>query len=521
MKKYSFAGLLSLCVSLLLLSSCMQPQPSTYPDGMLRGVPEDYGVSSHCILDFVEELENQGLEMHSFMFMRRGRVLAEGYWSPYKADMNHVMYSVSKTFASTAIGFTVKEKKLSVDDKVISFFPDDLPPVLSPNLEKLTIKHLLTMTVGHETAPVFYMEDDNWVKRFLATPIVHEPGKVFLYNTYATYMLSAILQKVTGQTMLEYLQPRLFDPLNIDGAVWENGQDNISAGGWGLSIKTADMMKLGRLYLQKGKWNKKKLLPESWIKEASSVHIFQVDEPTFEQEMYDEGAQGYGYQIWRSRHNAYRAAGANGQFILVMPDQEAVMVTTARVSDSQRILSLFWEYLYPGIMPKMQRKNYAARDALVSKLASLHLEHPFLTEEEDFVRKDTTFAYTMEENEAGITTASFAFDKEGVCKLTLDGKGSPYSFDFGYDIWRYGKTEKMSPYYLNTRRNPEEMQPYSVAGFGSWTAKDELSLRLCYLVEAEYETYICNFTPGKVAITLSNSMQPGDSTIITGSIKER
>ncbi len=503
-------------ILVLLFVSCAKPIPSQYADGMLRGIPENEGVASHSILDFVEEIDNQEIELHSFMLFRHNKVIAEGYWSPYKVETSHIMHSVSKTFTSTAIGFAVKEKRLTVDDKVISFFPEDLPAVVSPNLEKLTIKHLLTMTVGQNPAPVFYITDENWVKSFLATPIVNEPGKVFTYSSYATYMLSAIIQKVTGMTLYDYLKPRLFDPLEIEGAVWESDPQGINCGGWGLRIKASDMMKLGRFYLQNGKWNKKQILPESWIKEATAVQVYQVEEPTFEQELHDEGAQGYGYQIWRSTHNAYRADGAWGQYILIMPDQEAVMVTTARAGDMSKILSLFWEHLFPGIMPRMLRLDDAARDALISKLSSLQIQNPFYTEDEEAVRKNVAYTYKMEENDLTFKEVSFQFDEAGNCVFTLNINDTPYSFNFGQDAWQYGETDKKGPYYLNKRRNPEGMSPFAVAGFSSWTKTDELSLHLRYLTETEFETYICKFVDKKIEITISSSFQPKESITITG-----
>jgi CubicO group peptidase (beta-lactamase class C family) len=452
------------------------------------------------------------------MLFRHGKIIAEGYWSPYKADVSHLMHSVSKTFTSTAVGFAVKEKRLTVDDKVISFFPDDLPAIVSPNLEKLTIKHLLTMTAGQNPAPVFHISDNNWVKSFLAVPITNEPGKVFTYSSYATYMLSAVIQKITGMTVYDYLKPRLFDPLGIEGAVWESDPRGINCGGWGLRIKSSDMMKLGRFYLEKGKWNNKKLLPESWIKEATSVHIYQVEDPTFEQEMYDEWTQGYGYQIWRSTHNAYRADGAWGQYILVMPDQDAVLVTTARAADMSKILSLFWEHLFPGITARLLKPDDAAGDALISKLASLQIKNPFRTEEDEYIRRDTVYTYTMEANSFHINNLSFSFDETGGCLLTMNVQGTSYSFDFGQDAWRRGETEKKGPYYLSARRNPEGMQPFSVAGFGSWTEKDELRLNLRYLTEAEYETYNCKFIDKTIEVTVFNSFQPEDPVTITGSL---
>lgn len=503
-------------IPLITLFSCLQPTPPRYADGMLRSVPEDQGVSSHSILDFIEEIDRQEVELHSFMLIRHDRVLAEGYWSPYKADINHVMYSVSKTFTSAAIGFAVKEKRLKVDDKVISFFPGELPEKVSPNLEKLTVKHLLTMTVGHAEQPVSFWGEDNWVKSFLAVPVVYEPGKTFSYNSYASHMLSAIIQQVSGESLFDYLTPRLFEPLGIKDISWETDPRGITCGGWGLRIKTADMAKLGKLYLQKGKWGKKQLLPESWIKESTAVHIYQIEEPTFEQEMYDEAAQGYGYQIWRSTHNAYRADGAYGQYILIMPEQDALLITTAKASDMRKILSLFWEHLFPGVMDQMIRKNEAAKEALISKTVSLRMKPPFVTSPDEFIRKNTTYTYETEANGLNVQEVSFTFDETGGCLFAIRSDEVSYSFDFGLDTWSWGETDKNSPYFLNEGRNPQGISPYSVAGYGSWTGKDELSLHLRYLTDTEYETYVCTFTDTRVEISAANSAQPGE-TILHGS----
>lgn len=504
----------SLILMLSVLISCIRPEPDRYGDGFRRGIPENEGVGSHGITDFLEEVDNHGIELHSFMFLRHNKVIAEGCWYPYKPTVNHLMNSVSKTFTSTAIGFAVNEKLVSVDEKVISFFPDDKPAVVSPALEKLTVKHLLTMTVGHETAPSFDVSVENWIKSFLAVPVVNEPGTVFQYSSYASYMLSAIIQKVTGMTTFEYLKPRLFEPLNITGIQWEEGAQGISAGGWGMRLKTSDMAKLGQFYLQKGKWNKKQLLPASWIEEATAVHIYQIDEPTFEQEMHDDWAQGYGYQIWRCTHNAYRADGADGQFIIVMPDQDAVIVTTARVSDMQKVLSLIWEHIFPSIMDKPLRENKESNDMLVSKLASLQIADPFRTDEELPVLKETTRSYTMEVNEGQIKNLSFQFDEQGDCLFTLTSDKETASFTFGQDIWRYGTTRKLSPYFLNRRRNPQGLAPFDVAGYGSWTKENQLELRLVFLNETQYESYSCTFKQDEIEVKITNSVQSEANPVI-------
>lgn len=505
--------LFSFLIIVLFITSCIQPASKRYVDDMRRGVPENEGVASHSITDFLEEVDNHGLELHSFMFLRHNRVIAEGWWYPYRPAVNHIMNSVSKTFTSTAIGFAVEEKLLTVDDKVISFFPDELPQSVSPNLEKLTVKHLLTMTAGHETAPTFDLSVGNWVESFLKVPVVNEPGTVFQYSSFASYMLSAIIQKVTGMTTFDYLKPRLFEPLGMTDIQWEEGAQGISAGGWGMRMKTGDMATLGQFYLQKGRWDKKQLLPESWINEATAVHIYQVDDPTFEQEMYDDWAQGYAYQIWRCTHNAYRADGASGQFIIVMPDQDAVIAITARVSDTQKVLSLVWEHIFPSFMDRPLKENKGANDMLVSKLASLQIPDPFRTDEELSILKETTRSYVLEPNELQLKNISFEFDGQGDCFCTLTDDKGAYSFHFGQDIWRYGETERLSPYFLNPRRNPKGLAPFNVAGYGSWTGENQLELRLLYLNETQFETFSCNFKGEEVEIKRTNSVQSQDNPV--------
>jgi len=190
--------------------------------------------------------------------------------------LNHMLYSLSKSFTSTAIGFAVTEGKLTVNDTVISFFPDQLPDQVSENLAALRVKDLLTMSVGHaeDTTPLM-TKQENWVKAFLALPIQNRPGSTFLYNSGATYMQSAIVQKVSGQKVINYLQPRLFRPLGLEGMTWETCPRGINTGGWGLSIQTDALAKFGQFYLQKGTWNGRNILPAAWIEEATTFKIQQ------------------------------------------------------------------------------------------------------------------------------------------------------------------------------------------------------------------------------------------------------
>lgn len=306
---------------------------------------------------YFEAVEKAGHDLHSLMIVRHGQVVAERWMGEGAPDKPHVLHSVSKTFTATAIGFAVAEGKLKVTDQVISFFPDRLPATVSPRLKKMEIRHLLTMSTGHDVDPtdrIQALEGADWAEEFLATPLEHDPGTQHVYNSLATYMLSAILQRVTGEKVIDYLSPRLFQPLGIEGVTWEESPQGINCGGWGLYVKTEDMAKLGLFILQKGSWNGQQLLPASWIEEASASKIDSypagMKKETLAMKSEDsDWLQGYGYQMWRCRHQAFRADGAYGQFIIMLPEKDAVIVTTAHIRDMQAELNLIWDYLLPAL----------------------------------------------------------------------------------------------------------------------------------------------------------------------------
>lgn len=308
---------------------------------------------------YLKAVADAGQDLHSIMIVQRGKVIKERWMGEGAWNKPHVLNSVSKTFTATAVGFAVAEGKLRLTDKVISFFPDQLPAEISPNLEKLEVRHLLTMSSGHDVdpTPLTRGEDSqelDWVRTFLAAPLTHEPGTFFVYNSLGTYMLSAIVQKVTGEKVIDYLYPRLFRPLGIVGATWQESPQGINCGGWGLYLKTEDLAKMGQLFLQKGTWNGKRLLPESWIDEATRSHIASLPAGTRREELTikpkdSDWLQGYGYQMWRCRHDAVRADGANGQYIIILPEQEAVIAMTANIGDMQAEINLVWKYLLPAL----------------------------------------------------------------------------------------------------------------------------------------------------------------------------
>ncbi|MES2707485.1 MAG: serine hydrolase [Verrucomicrobiota bacterium] len=316
-------------------------------DALPRSTPEAEGVSSAGLRAYVEAADKEVNTMHSFMLVRHGKVVAEAWWKPEAAEKAHVLWSLSKSFTSTAVGLAVEEGKIKLDDKVLKFFPGDAPAEPSENLKAMTVKDLLTMSCGHETeARLRGDAGAPWVKTFLAQPVPHPPGSHFLYNTPGTYMLSAIVTKVTGQTVLDYLKPRLFEPLGVASPEWGTSPQGISLGGYGLKLRTEDIAKFGQLYLQKGKWNGKQLIPAAWIEQATSKQV--PNDAGKKDPDQSDWAQGYGFQFWRCRHNAFRGDGKDGQYCLVLPEQDAVVAITANTADMQKEINIVWEHLLPA-----------------------------------------------------------------------------------------------------------------------------------------------------------------------------
>ena len=467
-----------------------------------RSTPEMEGVSSEGIIRFLDAWAQKKHEPHSFMMLRHGRVIVEGWWSPYRADLRHTMYSCSKSFTATAIGFAVTEKKLTVEDPVISFFPESLPDTISPYLAEMKVKHLLSMTVGQQpdpTGPVGTQYDD-WVKTFLALPIVHQPGSRFLYNSLATYMLSAIVQKVTSEQMIDYLQPRLFEPLGITGADWESDPRGINTGGWGLRIKTEDMAKFGQLFLQKGQWNGKQILPASWVEEASTMKILQ--NPTAAQALRDSSdwLQGYCYQMWRCRHNAYRGDGAFGQYIIVMPDLDVVIAITSETGDMQDEINLVWNHLLPAIQKNKLPAKAKAANLLRQRLATLSLPLSSKTLAPALTKTISGKRFSLSPNDQYLSSLSLDF-QPGSCAFGLFSQKDSFTFSFGSGKWIQGETKRLGPSLVSgIRGHFAGLPPSKIAGSHTWKNDSTLELSLRYIESPHSETWTCVFNGDKIRV---------------------
>ncbi len=376
-----------------------------------RSTPESQGISSAALLEFVNALNEKIEGMHSLMIVRHGQVIAEGWWAPYDAAHNHVMYSLSKSFTSTAVGFAVAEGKVSIDDEVLKFFPEDAPAEPSANLKAMRVRDILTMSTGHQDEPPT-APDTMSAKSFLAQTVPHLPGTHFKYNTAATFMQSAIVQKVTGQTVLDYLRPRLFEPLGIEQPVWDANFQGISLGGYGLRVRTEDIAKFGQLYLQQGKWDGQQLLPAEWVELATSKQVSNGSNPK------SDWNQGYGFQFWRCRNDGYRGDGAFGQYCVVLPEQDVVIAITSGVKDMQAVLNVIWEKLLPACEVKKLKANRGGVGRLKSRLASLELAPAQGAESSPLVAKILNRKFAFPENELKLGSVSVS-STDGGKTLTL------------------------------------------------------------------------------------------------------
>jgi CubicO group peptidase (beta-lactamase class C family) len=339
------------------------------PDCLPRSAPADQGVDPAAVLGFLDAVDGHpGLEMHSLMVVRHGHVVAEGWWAPYSAGRPQLLYSLSKSFTSTAAAFAQAEGLLDLDDTVVSHFAEFAADITDPRSRAVRIRHVASMTSGHTRemlGEAVLRDRAEPVRGFLLIPPDRDPGTVFAYSQPCTYTLASIIQRNAGMPLTQYLRPRLLDPLGIGPVGWHTLGPGREQGFSGLHARTEDVAKLGLLYLQRGRWNSAQLIPGTWVDEATSTQIGTPGEPG------PDWQQGYGFQFWGSRHG-YRGDGAFGQFCVILPEQATVIVTTAYTLDMQGLLDAMWAHLLPGLGPAAPGAGSA--DGLLSaRLAGLGL----------------------------------------------------------------------------------------------------------------------------------------------------
>jgi CubicO group peptidase (beta-lactamase class C family) len=314
----------------------------TVTDLLPRSTPESQSVPSAAISRLIAALD--GIDhVHTLTVVRHGHVITEATWAPYDRDLPTAMYSVSKSFTSIAVGLAIAEGRFAIDDRIVDLIPDAAPQKPSDRLAALRVRHLLTMTTGHAAEPP--LDDRDWARTALAADLAYEPGTHWLYNTPATYLLSQIIQTRTGERLLDFLRPRLFDPLGFRDPEWLQSPTGVDAGGFGLSIRPEELAVFGQLLLQRGDWRGRQLVPAEWIDQATAHQVANESDNA-------DSRQGYGFQFWRCRHGAYRGDGAFGQYVVVLPDADAVVAITGGLPDMQVTLDAVWDELLPAFDTK-------------------------------------------------------------------------------------------------------------------------------------------------------------------------
>lgn len=315
-----------------------------------ESTPEAEGVPPAALVHFLGELEKRqwpDSETQSFVVLKNGKIIAEAYRAPYTAETRRGVASVTKGFTGIAVGFAVQEGRLKLDDKVVGFFPGRLPEPLPEAAKKLTVRDLLRMQTGHDKCASGAMfEAKDHVRGFFEEPFVHEPGTTFRYNSGASWMLSEIITKLTGMSMADYLKPRLFEPIGFGEFEWEADDQGVNYGGWGMVITTRQMAMFGQFCVQKGQWNGKQLLNREWFD-------LMTADPADTCNRAVNGADwnyGYGLHVWLTHIDGVtRFDGSGGQYVLMMPEQNAVVAAQGCVRDFVPFMTDFWNYLYPGL----------------------------------------------------------------------------------------------------------------------------------------------------------------------------
>jgi len=483
-----------------------------------RSTPERQGMSSSAIRNFLNSVQKSGLEFHSLMILRHGNVISEGWWSPYSPEHRQQLYSLSKSFTSTAIGFAVTEGLLLLEDPVIKFFPDDLPSEISENLAALKVKHLLMMSVGHAKDSIMLLEASpagvTWEKTFLNQQVVFKPGSQFMYNSGASYMLSSIVKKVSGKTAHEYLRPRLYEPLGITEATWTENFEGVNMGASHLRMRTESIAKFGQLYLQKGKWNGKQILPEAWIAEATSKQIENGKNDS-------SWGYGYGYQFWLNPPGGFRADGAFGQFCMVLPEQDAVIVIMSESIDTKLAMQLVWDGLIPQMTNTVLNENPAECNLLQNELKTLKYDPPKLETFSPVASKISGREFKLDSNQFNAKSVSFEFIDDK-CIFTLKEEGKPdISITNGINYWiREGNLKPLPHSLFSLRRIDFDS---IVAASATWQDEKTLLLTWRFIETVHGDSLTCIFNDDKITIKFLFSLarlqnKPDDRPDITGKL---
>ena len=458
-----------LCLLTSFLSVCVV---SAQTNDLPRSTPEEQGVPSAAVAALFDSLSALPLtDMHGVIVMRHGKVIGEMYPKPYAPEYRHTMYSASKTFVGVAVGLAIADNRLRLDDRVAAIFPELLPDSVSKDLADMTVRHLLKMTSGVKPDWNLRSRQTEWVRGFLAKPVV-KPGTTYAYDSMVSYMLAAIVQKVTGMKLTEYLQERIFTPMNVTEWAWEESPEGINTGGWGVHIQPESLAKFGQLILDEGRWNGKQLVPAEWIREMCKKH-------------QEAGREVYGYHIWHcgGHDGAVRADGALGQYVFSVLDKDMVVVMTeATLGNGRDQRRLIWDVLLPTLKDEPLPVNKKDYQRLLKKQASYKLPEVKGKATSSFANQWENKTIELGKNTFGWKSLRLNFGKKEVTMTVTENSGKSYELPFGYQVWKTVSIDAYPPYSITPKDCFKGLEgPYWVSGSYAWISKEELQLKAHYV----------------------------------------
>lgn len=395
-------------------------------------LPESVGIPSEAILNFIDELEKRDVNIHSFMMLKKGKILAEGYWKPFHKDFEHRMFSVGKSLTALAIGLLEAQGMLCLNDKICEYFNDKLPTSgVHPWIAETTIHDMLCMATPHQSTTYKRYEGDDWVASFFAVEPTHQPGTIFSYDTSATHVLSALVERLTGESLLDYLKAHFLDEIGFSkSAKWLKDPMNVTQGGSGLICTMRDVAKVAYVCSNRGMYKGKQLIPAAFLEEATKRQIDTSMLATLDER------QGYGYQIWQTRYNGFCFYGLGGQLALCFPQYDFILVTTANTQGSTEANAPIYDAFYHQIFPYCKQTkelvpNTNAQQALKNKLARLEIKP--LQSRGDFNHELKNQSYLFKEHTLPITKLAITCNqREGTIEWLKDKQSFRIQFGMSH-----------------------------------------------------------------------------------------
>ncbi|KUP21480.1 serine hydrolase [Paenibacillus sp. DMB5] len=460
----------------------------------LSGSSSNNRLTPRALTEFFSRIQQSGLAVNTFMLLQDGAVTAEFARAPYRVGQPQLLYSLSKSVTSIAAGIAIDEGLLKLTDTVISFFPHKLPDTISANLARMTVHHLLSMNAGHgDNIYGAVAQNKDWVQAFLAQEVTHEPGSHYVYSTHCTYMLSAIIEQVAGEKLVDFLMPRLFEPLGIPRPVWETCPLGITAGGMGLSLSTESIAKLGQMLLNKGEYAGKRIVSERYLALAASE---QSDNRPSAKPGRIDSAQGYGYQFHLCRRGCFRGDGSFGQLLLVAPRESIVIAATAAfpgMQQLQTLLDLIFEQLFDRLD---QPETHNSLELNANDRFIFSQTHPAMLPSSTL----------PPESRPGLKPAVYrlADNPHGLKAIGLDMREEQLMLQMVYGDARDG----VLPFYFGQTLSTQgvfwkdlALHQQEVITIAAWQDRDILVLTLIYPETPYIVTYIMEFRPAAIQLT--------------------